>query len=50
MPDPIIVTTYDPEWPRLFAELGQRRIYPSVLKEWLPKLPAPERRYLGDVN
>jgi 8-oxo-dGTP diphosphatase len=32
------------------AELNERRIYPSVLKKWLPALPNPERQYLGDVN
>jgi hypothetical protein len=32
------------------ADLGEHRIYPSVLKEWLPTLPTPARRYLGDVN
>jgi 8-oxo-dGTP diphosphatase len=32
------------------AELKERRLYPSVLKEWLPTLPEPARRYLGAVN
>ncbi len=32
------------------ADLPQHRIYPSVLREWLPTLPEPEQRYLGDVN
>lgn len=37
------------EWVPL-ADLPQRRIYPSVLREWLRCLPEPEKRYLGDVN
>lgn len=37
------------EWVPL-AELAQRRLYPSALKEWLLSLPEPPRRYLGDVN
>ncbi len=37
------------EWVPL-AELPHRRIYPSVLRAWLPTLPEPEKRYLGDVN
>ena len=37
------------EWVAL-ADLPKRRIYPSVLREWLRTLPEPERRYLGDVN
>lgn len=32
------------------ADLPHRRIYPSVLRDWLPTLPEPGRRYLGDVN
>jgi 8-oxo-dGTP diphosphatase len=32
------------------SELAERRIYPSVLRPWLPTLPEPEQRYLGDVN
>ena len=32
------------------TELQDHRIYPSALKEWLPTLPEPQRRYLGDVN
>jgi len=31
-------------------ELARHRIYPSVLREWLPTLPEPDKRYLGDVN
>jgi 8-oxo-dGTP pyrophosphatase MutT (NUDIX family) len=37
------------EWVPL-ADLPNRRIYPSALREWLPSLPDPQRRYLGDVN
>ncbi|MHB8995381.1 MAG: NUDIX domain-containing protein [Armatimonadota bacterium] len=37
------------EWVPL-ADLPSRRIYPSVLREWLPTLPEPQQRYLGDVN
>lgn len=37
------------EWVPL-ADLPNRRLYPSALREWLPCLPEPERRYLGDVN
>lgn len=32
------------------AELGQHRVYPSVLPGWLRELPELKRRYLGDVN
>ncbi len=32
------------------GELSQHRIYPAALREWLPTLPEPKRRYLGDVN
>jgi 8-oxo-dGTP pyrophosphatase MutT (NUDIX family) len=32
------------------TELSRHRIYPSALREWLPTLPEPEKRYLGDVN
>ena len=37
------------EWVAL-SDLPHRRIYPSILREWLPTLPEPENRYLGDVN
>ena len=37
------------EWVAL-ADLPGRRLYPAALREWLPALPEPERRYLGDVN
>lgn len=32
------------------ADLPGRRIYPAALREWLPSLPEPQKRYLGDVN
>ena len=32
------------------TELDQHRIYPQVLREWLPTLPELKQRYLGDVN
>ena len=31
-------------------ELSEWRIFPAALKEWLPTLPEPAKRYLGDVN
>lgn len=37
------------EWVPL-ADLPNRRIYPQALREWLPTLPDPTKRYLGDVN